>query len=43
MNKSTIEHDTTEILAPFRSKSSANSNDINISYCEMMPKIGENP
>ena len=43
MKNSTIEHDTTEIITPFRSESTAHSNDINISYCEKILKIGENP
>ena len=43
LNKSTIEHDMTELIAPFHSESSAHSNDINVSYCEIMPKIGKNP
>ena len=43
MNNSTIEHDTTELITPFHSESTAHSNDINISYYEKTPKIGENP
>ena len=43
MNNSTIEHNTTELITPFYSESIAHSNDINISYCEKIPKIGENP
>ena len=43
MNNSTIEHDTVELITPFHSESSTHSNDINISYYEKVPKIGENP
>ena len=43
MNNSTIEYDTTELITPFHSESTAHSNDINISYYEKIPKIGENP
>ena len=43
MNNSTIEHDTTELITPFHSESTAYSNNINISYYEKIPKIGENP
>ena len=42
-NNSTTEHDTTELNTPFHSESTAHSNDINISYYEEIPKIGENP
>ena len=42
-NNSTIRHDTTELIAPFHSESTAHSNDINISYYEKISKIGENP
>ena len=43
MKSSTIEHDTTEVITPFHSESTAHSNDINISYYEEILKIGENP
>ena len=43
MSNSTTEHDTTESVTPFHSESTAHSNDINISYYEKIPKIGENP
>ena len=43
MNNSTTEHDAMKLIASFHSKSTAHSNDINISYCEKIPKIGENP
>ena len=43
MNNSTIEHDTTELITPFHSESTAHSNDINISYYQEIPKIGANP
>ena len=42
-NNLTNEHDTTEVITPFQSESTAHFNDINISYCEKIPKIGENP
>ena len=43
MTNSTTEHDTTKLITPFHSESTAHSNDINISYYEKIPKIGENP
>ena len=43
MNNSTTEHDTMKLITPFHSESTAHSNDINISYYEKIPKIGENP
>ena len=43
MNNSTTEHDTTELIAPFHSESTALSNDISISYYEKIPKIGKIP
>ena len=42
-NNSTIERDTTEGITKFHSESIAHSNDINISSCEKIPKINENP
>ena len=42
-NNSTTELDTTELLTPFHSESTAHSNDINISYYEKISKIGKNP
>ena len=43
MNNSATEHDTTKLITSFHSESNAHSNDINISYYEKVPKIGENP
>ena len=43
MNNSTTEHDTMKLITSFHSESTAHSNDINISYYEKIPKIGENP
>ena len=43
MSNSTAEHDTMKLITPFHSESTTHSNDINISYCEEIPKIGENP
>ena len=43
MNNSTTEHDTAKLITPFRSESTALSNDINISYYEEIPEIDENP
>ena len=42
-NNLVIEHDTTELITLFHSESTAQFNDINISYCGKIPKIGENP
>ena len=42
-NISVTEHDTMELITSFHSESTAHSNDINISYCQKIPKIGENP
>ena len=42
-NNLAIEHDTTELITLFHSESTAQFNDINISYCGKIPKIGENP
>ena len=42
MNNSTNKHDTTKLITPFHSELTAHSNDINISYYEKIPKIGEN-
>ena len=39
----TIKNNTTKIITTFHSESTVHSNDINISYCEKTPKIGENP
>ena len=36
------EHDTTKLIAPFHSESTALSSDTNISYCTKIPSIGEN-
>ena len=36
------EHDTTKLIAPFHSESTALSSDTNISYCTKIPNIGEN-
>ena len=43
MNNSTTEHDTMELITSFHSESPAHSNNINISYYENYPKIGEKP
>ena len=43
MNNSTTEHNTMKLITPFHSESTVHSNDINISYYEKTPKIGENP
>ena len=43
MNKSTTKHDTVKIIASLQSESTAHFNNINISYHEKLPKIGENP
>ena len=43
MNNPAIKHDTTELITPFHSESTAHSNAINISYYAEIPKIGENP
>ena len=43
MNNLTIEHDTTKLITPFHSESTAHFNNINILSCEKIPKIGENP
>ena len=43
MNNSTTEHDTAKLIIPFHSESTALSIDINISYYQEIPEIGENP
>ena len=43
MNNSTTEHDTVKLLMTYHSELTVHSNDINISYCGKVPKIGENP
>ena len=43
MNNSTTKHDTTELLTPFHSESTAHFNDIDISCYEKIPKIGKTP
>ena len=43
MNNLETEHDTMKLIMSFHSESTAHSNDINISYFEKIPKIGENP
>ena len=43
MNNLTTKHDTKKLITSFHSESPAHSNDINISYHEEIPKIGENP
>ena len=42
-NISTTEHHATIFITPFHPQSTTQSNDINISYYEKIPKIGENP
>ena len=37
------EHDTTELIIPFHSESTAHSKNINISYYKEISIIGENP
>ena len=43
MNNSTTEHHTMKVITSFHSESTAHSSDINGSYYENLPKIGENP
>ena len=43
MNNSTTKHDATKLSTSFHSESIAHPHDINISYCEKISKIGENP
>ena len=43
MNNSTTEHDRTKLITSVHSESTAHSNNINISHCQKIPKIGENP
>ena len=43
MKNSTTEHDMMKLITPFYSESTTHSNDINISYEEKIPEIGENP
>ena len=43
MNNSTTEHDTMKLTTSFHLESTVHSSDINISYREKLPKIGENP
>ena len=41
INNCATKHDTTKLIASFRSESNTRSNDINISHYEKYPKIGE--
>ena len=43
MNNSVTKHDITKVITPVHSESIVQSNDINISYYENLPKIGEIP
>ena len=43
MNNFTTEHDTTKLIRSFHSQSIIHSNDSNISYCEKIAQIDENP
>ena len=43
MNNLATIYDTMKLIAPFHSESTVHSNDINISYYEKRPKIGEKP
>ena len=41
MNNFGTEHDTTKLITPFHSESTALSGDIDISYCSNLSKIGK--